>query len=169
MTDENSSDLALRARAGDQEAFGQLCLRHWSGLVALARSVLIDDAEAEDAVQDSLVHAWKKLPALRDPAAFSPWLKKSLLRDCIRRAKRRKKKVELSDLEIAGPPNQSNVDVPGALRTLSPRQRAVLFLGEVQGLEDREIANLLRLRPSTVRVHRARARERLQELLGDTS
>lgn len=171
MTDTTPSDLVRQALNGDQEAYGELCLQNWSGLVTLARSVLVDDGDAEDAVQDVLVHGWKKLPALRDPSVFSSWLKKSLLRECIRRAKRRKQRststFDPAAIEIADPPNQPSVDVPRALAELSPRQRAVVFLGEVRGLDDRQIADLLSIRQPTVRVHRLRARDRLRQLLGD--
>lgn len=159
----------IRARGGDDEAFGQLCTAHWARLVAMARVVLTDDTEAEDAVQDCLVHSWQKLPSLRDPRAFSAWLRKITLRECIRRAKRHIRHVEAFDEDCAQPPNQSTHNVAQALRELSPRQRAVVFLGDVQGQDDAAIARLLGVSSSTVRVHRKRARDRLSILLGEVS
>ena len=155
-----------RAQGGDHDAFGDLCLSLWPGLVALARSILVWQGDAEDTVQDVLIRAWAKLPELREPAAFSPWLKKSLLRECLRRAKRRRPSEDLSEVTLSGPPNQSTCNVTQALASLSPRQRAVVYLGDIQGLDDREIADLLNLRPTTVRVHRLHARDRLRQLLG---
>jgi RNA polymerase sigma-70 factor (ECF subfamily) len=62
-------------------------------------------------------------------------------------------------------PNQIDGDLVRALSQLSPRQRAVLHLGEIEGLTDEEVATTLGLRPATVRVHRQRGRQRLRQIL----
>ena len=60
---------------------------------------------------------------------------------------------------------EESIDVGRLLRRLAPRQRAVLHLTAVEGLTDSEIASVLDITPSSVRVHRLRARKRLQEIV----
>jgi len=75
-------EVVARAAAGDAGAFSLLVELHWARLVRLARSVL-GEADAEDAVQDGLVVAWERLPSLREPAAFRPWVTRLVTRTCL--------------------------------------------------------------------------------------
>ncbi len=77
-----------RAVTGDRDAFAIIVEARWGALVAMARSV-IGDLEAEDAVQDGLVLAWRRITSLREEAALVPWLSRVVLRSCLRRARRR--------------------------------------------------------------------------------
>src|SRR4051794_4569524 len=67
-------DLVEAARLGDHEAFQVLASSAGDRLYAIARLTLRDAHLAEDAVQDALVHAWRKLPTLRDPDRWDAWL-----------------------------------------------------------------------------------------------
>lgn len=160
------SELVRRAGRGDQGAFGCLVEGHWVRLVSMARSV-VGEAEAEDAVQDGLMVAWRKLPGLAEPAAFAGWLSRVVLRLCLRRARSRR---WLVPLESAPEPRLeenpvAGIDVGRLLAILAPRQRAVMHLTVVEGMSDGEIAPLLGITPASVRAHRRRARERLERQL----
>lgn len=78
----------IRAREGDHSAFSELAARSIGRLTAAARMILRDEYAAQDAVQDTLVQAWRSLPGLRDPERFEAWLRKLLVRSCYARAKR---------------------------------------------------------------------------------
>ena len=80
--------LVRRAKDGDPDAFSTLVEGLWEPLVRLARSIL-GETEAEDAVQDSLVVAWRKLPSLHDPAVFSSWLTRIVARRAMRKTRLR--------------------------------------------------------------------------------
>lgn len=168
MTDAEA-ELVLRATADDRRAFSALVELHWARLVRLARSV-VGEAEAEDAVQDGLVAAWRRLGELRQPAAFGPWVTRVVLRLCLRRSRRRRPWAPLD--AVAEPAWEDDpgarLDVPRLLAALAPRQRAVMHLTAVDGLTDGEIAVLLSLTPAGVRSHRRRARRRLERLLAAT-
>ncbi len=158
------SELVLRAGQGDQAAFGCLVEHHWVRLVRLARSV-VGEMEAEDAVQDGLLRAWRKLPGLREPAAFSQWLSRVVLRVCFRRT--RGQVAGLVSLEAVPEPSSepnpgSRIDVGRLLASLPPRQRAVMHLTVVEGMTDSEIAGILGIAASSVRGHRHRARRQLE-------
>jgi RNA polymerase sigma-70 factor (ECF subfamily) len=161
--------LVEQARAGDAGAFSALVEGRWDGLVRLARSV-VGEAEAEDAVQDGLIVAWRKLLAVREPAAFPAWLSRVVLRSCLRRARRRRLlRLLLSIAEVPEPAVESDpgggVEVARLLARLAPRQRAVLHLTAVEGMSDGEIAGLLGITAGSVRAHRRRAREQLTRIL----
>lgn len=72
--DDPDGLLVRRARRGDQWAFGQLVERHQHRLFTLAARVLGSRADAEDAVQEALVKAWRNLPRFREGSLFSTWL-----------------------------------------------------------------------------------------------
>ena len=169
MKDESA--LVRRARSGDRRAFGCLVERHWAGLVRLARSV-VGENEAEDAVQDGLIRAWRNLPRLKEPAAFGRWVSRVVVRVCLRQArKNRRRPVPLE--AAAEPARESNpgsgIDVWRLLAALPPRQRAVMHLTVVEGMTDSEIAPILGIAPSSVRAHRRRARQRIEQQLSQGS
>jgi RNA polymerase sigma-70 factor (ECF subfamily) len=156
-------ELVLRARDGEREAFGELVERLWPDLVALARAVLAVDHEAEDLVQEALVHAWQRLWTLRKPESFVVWVRRIVTRRCITWARRQWKLQELPEVAIADPEGGARVDARRLLGSLAPRQRAALYLTWIEGCTDREAGRILGLRPATVRVHRHRGLQRLRQ------
>lgn len=159
-------ELALRARAGEREAFTEIIEGRWTALVRLARS-MVGDLEAEDAVQDGLVAAWRRIASLRDPARCGPWLGRIVVRQCLRRLRFRR---FWHPLEAAPEPEASCDPTPGidaarCLGLLAPRQRAVMHLTVVEGMSDREIGEIMGISAGSVRAHRRRARVRLDRML----
>jgi RNA polymerase sigma factor (sigma-70 family) len=73
-------DAVARARLGDRDAFDRIAMQVVDRLYRVARLILRDMELAEDAVQETLVRAWRDLPALRDPARFDAWIYRLLLR-----------------------------------------------------------------------------------------
>ncbi|HEX5014770.1 MAG TPA: sigma factor [Candidatus Limnocylindrales bacterium] len=67
-------DLVEQAQRGDREAFAILARTHGDRLMSIAQRILRDVGRAEDAVQQTLVIAWRELPSLRDPDRFDAWL-----------------------------------------------------------------------------------------------
>ncbi len=166
------ADLVRLAREGDREAFGDLVERHWQELVALARGVLAADLEAEDLVQDALVHAWQRLWTLRDPERFGAWMRRIVTRRCLTRARRRRPQEPIESAIEAGaagpidaaPEPGHRLDAARLLAALAPKQRAALYLTWIEGCTDREAGRAMGLRPSTVRVHRFRGLKNLRQM-----
>jgi RNA polymerase sigma-70 factor (ECF subfamily) len=162
-------ELVRRAAAGEARAFDELVERHHGEIVRLARAVLASHADAEDLAQESWAHAWSRLGELRDSARFLPWLRRIVVRRGVRAARRRKRESfdgEGALLRIAAPaaPAAVRIEVETALRALTPRQRAVFLLTEIDGCGAAEAALRLGLAEATVRVHRLLARRRLRAL-----
>ena len=153
--------------SSDLEAFSDLATVRWRRLLALARSI-VADLEAEDVVQDGLVKAWNKLRSLRDPEAFNAWLTRIVANTAIARARRRRWADPIDGVAVAAVDDAIDVqiDVGRLLAKLAPKQRAVLHLTTIEGFTDREIAGILGITSSSVRVHRLRARRRLAVLAG---
>ena len=130
-------DLVVRAREGDHDAFSELAARSIGRLTAAARMILRDEDVAQDAVQDTLIEAWRSLPGLRDPHRYEAWLRKLLVRACFNRAKRARGRslVEIR-LTPADEPEATGTEVALAihdqlergLARLSAQQRAVIVL-----------------------------------------
>ena len=164
--DGDETRLVEAARRGKREAFGALVEAHWVRLVRLARSV-VGDSEAEDAVQDSLVVAWRRLPQLADDERFAAWVTRIVFRRCLRRAGflRRFLALETVPERSHTPDPASGIAVWQVLSRLAPRQRAVLHLTVVEGMTDSEIAERLGITAGSVRAHRRRARQRISAIV----
>jgi RNA polymerase sigma-70 factor (ECF subfamily) len=169
------TELVRRAKAGDARAFDELVLRHHAEMVRLARVVLASDADAEDLAQECWAHAWSRLGELREPSRFVTWLRRSLVRRAIRAARRRVREAgteagaALATHAAPEAPAAARIDVEAGLRALSPRQRAVFLLTEVDGYDAAETASRLGIAVATVRVHRLLARRRLRALFEGSS
>lgn len=159
---EEVTELVIRARSGEQQAFGALVERSWPDLVAMARGILAADNEAEDIVQEALVHAWQRLWMLRRPESFGAWVRRIVARRCLSHARRRRRTEELVDLPVGAAVPDAGLDAARLLSTLAPRQRAVLYLTWVEGCTDREAGRILGLSAATIRVHRHRGLVRLR-------
>src|SRR6188768_2398726 len=92
------------AQRGDQSAFVDLVRSTGDRLFALAYRILRDVDRAEDALQDTLVIAWRDLRSLRDPDRFDGWLGRVLVNECTNHASRERRRVaNLRVLPVDGP------------------------------------------------------------------
>jgi RNA polymerase sigma-70 factor (ECF subfamily) len=94
-------ELVIAARAGDRKAFAALVEADGATALRLARTILRSPDEAEDAVQEAFVRAWRDLPSLRDPARWPAWLRTLTARAAIDRYRRRRRLREV-ELDAAG-------------------------------------------------------------------
>lgn len=164
-------DLVGRCRSGDEAAVRELTRRHNQRLFRIARSILRDDAEAEDVVQETYVRAFTQLDTFRGQSEIGTWLVRIAMNEALGRLRRQRPTVEADDLPAtsAGDDPESAM-AQQELRTLLERSidslpdafRTVFVARMVEGLSTEETADLLGLRPETVktRVHRARVRLR---------
>lgn len=82
-------EVVERAKHGDHAAYATLVRDLAPRLYGIALRVTGDQAMADDAVQEGLIHAWRHLPALRDPARFEAWITQIVVRRCYREIQRR--------------------------------------------------------------------------------
>jgi RNA polymerase sigma-70 factor, ECF subfamily len=158
-------DLVDRARRGDHDAFATLAAAAIFRLDAAARLILRDPDQAKDAVQETLVRAWRDLPTLRSSARFDAWLHRLLYRACIdesRRLRRHRFDVDISpiDLSSLSDPNSAMVDrdqLERGFSRLEPEARALLVMHHYLDLPLPEVAIALGIPLGTAksRLHRA--------------
>jgi RNA polymerase sigma-70 factor (ECF subfamily) len=152
-------DLVEAAQNGDREAYVDLIRVRSDRLFAVAQRILRDIDRAEDALQDTLVIAWRDLRGLRDPERFDAWLQRVLVHVCIAQASRdRRLRSNLQVLPYDGPaaPDEllSIADrdlLERGFRRLQPDQRAILVLHHYLGFAPTEIANTLGIPAGTAR------------------
>src|SRR6187549_2587898 len=152
-------DLVVRARAGDREAFTVLVHQVSDSLFAVAHRILRDTGLAEDALQNALVLAWRRLPKLRDPERFEAWIHRILVHACYDESQRaRQWSAQVRVLPLDGPstPDGSAVladrdELERAFRQLTVEQRAVFVLHHYLGLPLVEVAELLGIPAGTAR------------------
>ena len=149
-------ELAMR---GDHEAFGVLVNSISDRMYAIATRILRDPDLAEDALQSSLITAWRELPRLRDPDRFEAWVRRLLVHACYAEARRRRTwagNVRVLPVDgPAGPDELLSVSDRDALdrafRRLTVEQRAVFVLHHHLGLQLVEIADTLGVPAGTAR------------------
>jgi RNA polymerase sigma-70 factor (ECF subfamily) len=153
------TDLVERARRADREAFAVLVHQVSDSLYAVAYRILRDPGLAEDALQNALVLAWRRLPKLREPDRFEAWIHRILIHACYdesRRSKQWRTSVQILPLHAPSIPDGSSAfadrdEIERAFRFLSLEQRAVFVLHHYLGLPLVEIAELLEIPAGTVR------------------
>ena len=157
--------LVERAGRGDHDAFAVLATAASPRLDAAARLILRDPELARDAVQNTLVRAWRDLPGLRDPDRFDAWLHRLLVNaslDEVRRRRRRPVEVEIRTIDepAGGDASRHLADrdlVERALIRLEPEHRALVVLHYYLGYPLPDAATSLGISLSTAksRLHRA--------------
>jgi len=158
-------ELVERAGRGDHDAFAMLAAASATRLDAAARLILRDPELARDAVQNTLVRAWRDLPGLRDPEKFDAWLHRLLVNSCLDEARRRRRRpieVEISPIDepATGDATHHLADrdlVERALARLDPEHRALVVLHYYLGYPLPEAASSLgiSLPAAKSRLHRA--------------
>jgi RNA polymerase sigma-70 factor (ECF subfamily) len=162
--DDNRA-LVVAAQGGDREAFGRLYQRFGPmvhGLL-LAR---VPYGEVDDLVQDVFLSAFRRLPTLRAPGAFGPWLA-AITRNRAVDYHRRQPVEQLAE-DIPADDTRPQAEARAALaaiRALPAAYRETLVLRLVEGMTGQEIADRTGLTPASVRVNLHRGMKRLRDAL----
>jgi RNA polymerase sigma-70 factor (ECF subfamily) len=164
----------LSAQRGDEAAFGELVKRHQRRAYAVARAIVLNHEDAEDAVQEAFLHAFRALDRFRPDQAFGAWLHRIVANAALDLTRRRKVREaeELPDTVASPFHDPAEADdlkrrLREALADLPPRQRAVIVLHDVEGFKHAEIGNTLGIPEGTARSDLHYARARLRDALGD--
>jgi RNA polymerase sigma-70 factor (ECF subfamily) len=189
----NANDVALarRALARDGGAFRAIMQTHNRKLYRIARSIVRNDSEAEDVVQEAYVRAFTHLESFRGDSSLATWLARIVMNEAVGRLRKQRPTVDLgtfesrrAEAEIIPFPLTANSDDPE--RTMAQREilrlveqatdnlpevyRIVFITRVIEGMSVEETAELLGVRPETVktRLHRARrlVREQLDKQIG---
>ena len=187
----DDAELVRRALARDDTAFRIIMERHNRRLYRIARGILRNDTEAEDAVQEAYVSAFTHLDGFRGDSSLATWLSRITMNEALGRLRRERLAVDLDTFEAQRTEAQiiqfpQTVASDDPERTMAQREilqlveqatdnlpeifRIVFITRVIEGMSVEETADLLGLQPETVktRLHRARrlVREQLNKQIG---
>ena len=166
--------LVLAAQDGDEGSFAALVRLHQRRAYAVARAIVLTHEDAEDAVQEGFLHAYRALDRFRPDQAFGAWLHRIVANAALDIARRRKVRAAEELPETVASPFRDPAEagdlrdrLRAALARLGERQRAVIVLHDVEGFKHAEIGEMLGIPEGTARSDLHHARAQLRRALGD--
>ncbi len=137
-------------------------------LYGMAYMLLGTQADCEDAVQDALMKAWRKLASLREEQYFETWLMRIVINECrsLQRSHARRRETPL-ELRAAALPSSPEPELYMVLKSLPEKYSVLLTLKYINGYTISEMAKILRLPPGTVASRLNRAKMLLRKELGE--
>ncbi len=178
MTKETDEALALRVQAGEGELFGELVERYQSKLMRYARKFLLDTEDAKDIVQDIFIKTYENLQSFDAARRFSPWIYRIAHNEFVNALKKHKSQrttftFDMDTLfpHLAAPETADSASLDRDLRQtlerslegISPKYREPLILYYLEGMDYKEVSEILQIPVSTVGVRLARARAILKK------
>jgi RNA polymerase sigma-70 factor (ECF subfamily) len=178
LTYDKLSDpvLVRRAKDGDDRALDALLARHRPSVERIARRMLRDPEDADDATQEALAKVCIRLKQFNGSAQFSTWLHRLAVNTCLDAVERRKSRMHEplgEDLASVDDPardarnSELRRELCGALADVSPRQAQIVLLKDALGYSFEEIAEAAGMPVGTAKCHAHRGRARLSERLED--
>lgn len=167
-------ELIARCKAGDREAHYKLYKLYSRAMFNVSYRILGSDEDAEDALQEAFISAFRSLESYRGDAAFGAWLKRIVVNKAINLLKKRKHETipddenwDVAEQDVqAEYKEEFTVDrVRKAIGQLPDGYRAVLSLYLLEGYDHEEIAGILNISESTSKSQLNRAKSKLREIL----
>ena len=184
LSELSDAELAGLVAAGDQTAFEALMRRHNRALFRTARAIVRDDAEAEDALQEAYLKAYRTMGTYRGDARLSTWLARVVANEALMRLRKRERRsaivplqagIDLDSAHEIAEPYMANAPEQSARRAemrklleqridaLPGAYRSVFMLRAVEEYSVEETAAILQIPEATVRSRFHRARSLLRE------
>jgi RNA polymerase sigma-70 factor (ECF subfamily) len=179
LSELGDEEVVERVRAGETALFALIMRRYNQRLYRIARSILSDENEAEDVMQDAFVRAYTHLSQFNAQAKFSTWLSKIAAYEALKRARHRRRFVEMDAMYEDGsgrlvdskspPPDQLaltralGIALEAAIERLPQNYSSVFVLREVEGMSTAETADCLGISHEAVKVRLHRARSMLRQ------
>jgi RNA polymerase sigma-70 factor (ECF subfamily) len=185
LVSDDDREAVRRVQAGDTEAFEPLVEKYKRKVFRLAYQVLRDQEEALDVGQEAFVKAFRALPAFKGDSAFYTWLFRITMNVALDRKRQRATRAKSLGAEDVPPeewertaastdPDPEDMAtgaerrerIRKGLDSLSEHHRTIIILSDIEGLQYREIAEVLGIPMGTVMSRLHHARKRLREVLG---
>jgi RNA polymerase sigma-70 factor (ECF subfamily) len=175
MSLHDEADLVARLRTGDHEAFAQLFREHIVAMTAVARRFFGRTSDANEAVQDAFVSAFRAMPAFAGTAKLGTWLHRITVNACLLKLRARKRsrfvpldeahpvEAAVSDTELSQ--RETRERVRAGVEQLPESYRTVILLRDLEGLSTEETAALLGTNCGAIKTRLHRARQALRALL----
>ena len=151
----------------DKNDFAERVTAAEATLYHISKSILKNDCDCADAVQETIITAFSKLHGLRDDRFFKTWLCRILINECYRIYRANQRVVPLEDyMEAVGlSERRDDLGLFDAIMGLKTDLRLVIVLHYIEGLQTAEMAKILRVPEGTVKSRLSRARAELKSVL----
>ena len=190
QSDVSELDWVKLCQAGDTEAFDELVIRYRTRVFGMIYNMVHNEQDAWDLAQDSLLKAWKSIRRFRGQSSFYTWIYRIVMNVTIDWLRKKQVKgggaefddaIQLTEIDPASKtvpktealPHQAmerdeiRARIDKAIAQLSPEQRAVILMKEIDDMQYHEIAEALGCSIGTVMSRLFYARKKLQSLLRD--
>ena len=151
---------------GDKEAYLRLINQHKLSLYKVAKSILNNESDIEDAFQETIVKAYCSIKKLNDSNYFKTWIIRIMINEC-NTIIRKNKKFLLTPTEENTPYTDMDLDrveLMDLINTLDKDLRIVIVLYYVEDISCKDISKILKISESAVRTRLFRAREKLKNI-----
>lgn len=166
----NVNALVKRAKNGDPDAFVELMEQNKSAMYKTAVSILHNDADAADAIQDAVLSCWKNIGKLRQEKYFKTWLTRILINCCKDIIRKNGNTVYLENydgIDTGTDTSLSDRGIKESFEGLSDNYRLILTLYYTQGMTIKEISELLDMKENTVKTRLSRGRAEFKMIYTD--
>ena len=160
------TNLINEARLKEPNAFTRLMKFYMKDMYRVAISILRNDEDAADAIQDTILICWEKIHTLKETKFFKTWMTRILINQCFDLRNKYKNETAYEESKEAVSYDECNIELKEALSLLDEKYRIPIMLFYGQGYRIREIAELLHMPVSTVQTRLARGREQLARYYG---
>jgi len=159
--------LVKKARRGNQQAFTELIKTYEEDLYRTAKSILKKDSDCADAIQETIIKVYKKLPTLREPSYFKTWMTRILINECRSMLKLRKKVIPVEQFYTQHHTHEhwNEVELKEIIEELDQKLKVTVTLYYIQDFKTHEISEILDIPQGTVKSRLAQARKELSKAL----
>ena len=159
----------IKAKNGDNEAFLELINENKLNIYRVARGILSNEHDIEDAIQNTVIKAYEKINTLKKNEFFRTWLVRILINECNEIIRRNKRVVSINESNHEERYNDcyENIDLTKAINSLSEELRITTVLFYFEDMSIKDIASVLNIPHGTVRSRLSRARKILREIIGE--
>lgn len=160
----HTDPIVVKAQAGDPEAFMQLMQELELPLYRTARSIVNKDEDCADALQETMLKAFKSIHTLREPAFFKTWIYRILINECNKMVKSNSRALpygELPDVPSTSK-DYENIELWDAVQHLEENLRIVILLHYLQDMPISQISDILEISTVAVKTRLHRARKKLK-------
>lgn len=164
-------ELVKQAKKGNKEAFTELMLFLKQDLYKISKMRLQNDDDIYDAIQETMLMAFKSIKKLKYNEYFKTWIIRILINECNKIYKKRKhnETVILSDIRETEDTSvndieelNNKIDIENICKNLKYEERMIIILYYMERYTDKEIGEILNLKENTVKTKRVRAKEKMR-------
>jgi RNA polymerase sigma factor (sigma-70 family) len=167
-------ELVNEAKLGNKEAFTKIITEMENELYKIARLRLKNEDDIDDAIQETMIKAFKSIKKLKKEEYFKTWIIKILINNCNNIYRKKKKKeilIEDYSMELKSEINklehvENELDFYSIIKVLDYEEKIILVLYYMENFTTKEISKIIKLNSNTVKSKLLRAKNKLKEVYG---